>query len=103
MSLFVPELKSKTKTQEVFLSSKEMQSCKTVECHLPLSRADLCIWSRVCPPWGASQVTLVVKNPLTNSGDIRDVGSIPRWGRSGGGHGSPLQYSHLENPVDRGT
>ena len=37
----------------------------------------------------------------TNAGDARDMGSIPRLGRSpGGGHGKPLQYSHLENPTD---
>ena len=53
---------------------------------------------------GASQVALVVKNLLANAGDIRDVGSIPGSGRSpGGGHGSPLQYSCLENPKDRGA
>ena len=51
-----------------------------------------------------SQVALVVKNLLANAGDIRDVGSIPGSGRSpGGGHGSPLQYSCLENPKDRGA
>ena len=45
-------------------------------------------------------MTLVVKNPPTNSGDIRDMGSIPGLGRSpGGGHGNPLQYSFLENPM----
>ena len=34
------------------------------------------------------------KNPLASTGDIRDVGSTPGWGRSpGGGRGSPLQYS----------
>ena len=50
------------------------------------------------------QVVLVVKNPLANSGDIRDVGSIPELGRSPrGGHGNPLQYSWLENPLDRGA
>ena len=39
-----------------------------------------------------------------NAGDIRDTGSIPGLGRSpGGGHGSPLQCSHLENPMDRGA
>ena len=49
-----------------------------------------------------SQVVLVVKNPPTDAGDIRDVGLIPGSGRSsGGGHGSPLQYSCLENPMDR--
>ena len=46
---------------------------------------------------------LVVKNRLANSGDIRDAGLIPGWGRSpGGGHGNPLQYSSLENPMERG-
>ena len=53
---------------------------------------------------GASQVVLVVKNPLTNAGNIRHVGLIPGSGRSpGGGHGHPLQYSCLENPMDRGS
>ena len=47
---------------------------------------------------------VVVKNPPANAGDIRDVGSIPGLGRSlGGGHGNPLQYSCLENSVDRGA
>ena len=51
----------------------------------------------------ASQVVLVVKNLPASAGDIRDVGSIPGWGRSpGGGHGNSLQYSCLENPMDRG-
>ena len=52
----------------------------------------------------ASQVTLVVKNPPVNVRDIRDVGSIPGLGRSlGGEHGNPIQYSCLENPMERGT
>ena len=55
---------------------------------------------------GVSQVTLVVKNLPGNEGDardIRDMGLIPGSGRScGGGHGNPLQYSCLENPMDRG-
>ena len=51
-----------------------------------------------------SQVALVVKNLPRNAGDIRDVGSVPGSGRSpGGGHGNPLQYSCLENPMDRGV
>ena len=51
-----------------------------------------------------SQLALMVKNSPANAGDIRDVGSIPRSGRSpGGGHGNPLQYSCLENPMDRGA
>ena len=45
----------------------------------------------------ASQVAIVVKNPSANTGDVRDVGSIPGSGRSpGGGYGNPLQYSCLE-------
>ena len=52
----------------------------------------------------ASQVAQVVKNPPANAGDIRDTGSIPGSERSyGGGHGNPLQYSCLENPMDRGA
>ena len=50
----------------------------------------------------ASQVALVVKNLLANAGDIRDVGLIPGLGRSpGGGNGTPLQYSCLENSMSR--
>ena len=52
---------------------------------------------------GASQVALVLKNPPANAEDIRDTSSIPGSERSlGGGHGNPLQYSCLENPMDRG-
>ena len=52
----------------------------------------------------ASQVALVVKNPPASAEDIGDMGSIPGSGRSpGGGHGNPLQYSCLENPMDRGA
>ena len=48
-------------------------------------------------PGGASS-----KNPLANAGDVRDAGSIPESGRSpGGGHDNPLQYSCMENPLDR--
>ena len=54
--------------------------------------------------YGASQVALVVKNPPANAGDIRDVGLILGLGRSlGGGHGNPVQYSCLENLMDRGA
>ena len=53
---------------------------------------------------GASQEALVVKNPPANAGDVRDASSIPGLGRSpGGGNGSSLQYSCLENPIDRGA
>ena len=46
----------------------------------------------------------MVKNPPANAGDIRDAGSIPGSRRSpGGGNGNLLQYSCLENPMDRGA
>ena len=49
-------------------------------------------------------MTLVVKNPPANAGDIGDAGSIPGSERSlGGGNGNPLQYSSLGNPMDRGS
>ena len=47
-------------------------------------------------------MVLVVKNLLANTGDVRDAGSIPGLGRCPeGGLGNPLQYSCLENPMDR--
>ena len=50
------------------------------------------------------QVVLVVKNPLADAGDIMRCSSISGRGRSPGGrHGNPLQYSCLENPMDRGA
>ena len=46
----------------------------------------------------------VLKNPPANAGDTRDLGSIPGVGRSPGvGNGNPLQYSCLENSMDRGA
>ena len=67
----------------------EGQACgRKAECHV------LKFW--------ASWVALVVENPPANAGDIGNSGSIPGSGRSpGGGHGNPLQYSCLENPMDR--
>ena len=53
---------------------------------------------------GASEVVLVVKNLSVKAGDIRGAGSTPAPGRSpGGGHGNPLQYACLENPLHRGV
>jgi len=44
------------------------------------------------------------KEPVCQAGDIRDVGLIPGLGRSpGGANSNPLQYSCLENPIDRGA
>ena len=52
----------------------------------------------------ASQVVLVVKNPPANAADIRDLALIPGSGRCPeGGHGNPLQYCGLENPMHRGA
>jgi len=52
--------------------------------------------------YSASHMVLVVKNPPANAGDIRDVGSIPGLGISPReGNGNPLQYSCLENPMNR--
>ena len=49
-------------------------------------------------------MALAVKNLPSNAGNIRDTGLIPGLGRSpGGGHGNLLQYSCLENPMDRGA
>ena len=49
-------------------------------------------------------MALVVKNPPANVGELRAVGPIPGLQRNpGGGHGNPLQYSCLENPMDRGA
>ena len=48
--------------------------------------------------------TVVKKNPPATSGDARDAGLISGLGKSpGGGNGNPLQYSCLENPMDRGA
>ena len=49
-------------------------------------------------------MVLVVKNPPANAGVERDMGSIPGSRRSPGvGNGNSLQYSCLENPMDRGA
>ena len=48
-------------------------------------------------------VALVVKNLPASAGDLKETGSIPGSGRSPEGHGNPLQYSCLENPMDRGA
>ena len=62
--------------------------------------------TRTCPvakEW-ASRVALVVKSLPAKAGDVRDAGSIPGSERSSGrGNGNPLQYSCLENSMDRGA
>ena len=49
-------------------------------------------------------MTRWVKHPPAGAGASEDPGLIPAWGRSpGGGNGNPLQFSRLENPMDRGA
>ena len=77
---------------DFFLSEKKITpiSLKTTVILLPVA--------------GAFQEALVVKNLPASAGDVRDTSSNPGSGRSpGGGHGSSLQYSCLENPLDRGA
>ena len=81
-----------------YKSQKHFTGCPSYSCKLD---STICILSSLL--W-ASQVGLVIKNPPASARDIRDTGSIPALGRSPGGeHGNPLQYSCLENPMDRGT
>ena len=68
----------------------------------PTSDAKIIIKDIIDVYW-ASQVALVVKNSPANAGYIEDTDSIPGLRRSpGGGHGNRLQYSCLENSMDRG-
>ena len=75
--------------------------------HIEVTEPQCCFFLlfSMCPMlYWACQVALVVKNPPANAGDTRDLGSIPGSGRPPGeGSGSPLQYSCLENPMDRGA
>ena len=76
-----------TRNQSRLLASRYPRICPNA-CH------SVCLF-----PGGASG-----KEPSANAGDIRDAGAIPGSGRSpGGGLGSPLQYSCLENSMDRGA
>jgi len=60
-------------------------------------------WQNLSVSWD-SQVAIVIKNPPSNAGCLRDMGLIPGLGRSPvGGHGNPLQCSCLENPIDGGA
>ena len=66
-------------------------------CHIPL----FCILKDLMR---LSQVVLVVKKLPANAGNVRGVDLIPGLGRSPRGeHGNPLQYSCLDNPMDRGA
>ena len=75
-----------------------------VDCSPPSSSVHGILQARILEWVAISFSKEVVKNPPANAGNAGDVGSIPGRGRSsGGGHGNPLQYSFLENPMDRGT
>ena len=95
---------------KVKCESEVAQSCPTLsdpmDCSLPGSSVHGIFQARVLE-WGAiafSMVVLVVKNLSINEGDIRNASLIAGLGRSPGeGNGNPLQYSCLENPLDRGT
>ena len=86
----------------VFLPGESQGWGSPVGCHL-WGRTELDTLKRLSSSSSrGSQVALVVKYPLANAGDVRDASSIPGSQRSpGGGQGNPLQYSCLENPVDR--
>ena len=86
LDLLVVSFTNDLTTSPVLLQAKEAASSR--ECSF-------------APAW-ASRVVLVVKTCLPVLGDVTDVGSIPGSGSSpGGGHGNPLQYSCMENPMDR--
>ena len=69
------------------------QSCNLIQCNFEIVKL------REGLPGGSA-----VKNPAANVEDAGGPGSIPGWGRSSGeGSGTPLQYSCLGNPMDRGA
>ena len=98
LSCFVPWPSPVVSTSPFSMSASPFLSCKQVHQYcFPRFR----IYAFIYDIW-ASQVALVVKNLSASAGDVRDVGLTPELGRSpGGGHGRPLQYSCLENPMDR--
>ena len=77
--------------------SQEVLCAIEVSCKIPKSCLNLgCIFGF---PGGA-----VIKNQPVNTGNVSDTGSIPWSGRSPGeGNGNPLQYSFLQNSMDRGA
>ena len=70
---------------------------------LKASVSSVIVWAVVIPTMGFP-VDSVVKNPPANAGNTGDTSLIPGLGRSQGvGNGNPLQYSCLENSMDRGA
>ena len=95
---------------EVKVARSCLNLCDVVDYSLPGScvhgifQARILEWEQWSVIIHAYQVALVVKNRPANAVDQRDVGSIPGSGRSPGeGNGNLLQYSCLENPMDRGA
>ena len=86
------------------LASKDNENGNLVTCIRIQTSCFSFGFRRNCFPPGASQVALVVKSLPANAGDTRDAGPIPGSGRSPGErHGTPLQCSCLENPMDGGA
>ena len=78
--------------------AKEFLKCLAHVGTIPV-QALLLLWLH-----GPHSVTLAIKNPPANAGDVRDANSIPGLGRSPGeGNDNPLQYSCLDNPTDGGA
>ena len=89
---------------KVFVVQGQKQAARFPLWHLGSQEVGL-FWLRLCHIhiW-VSDMALVVKNCSANAGQVRDVSFSPGLGRSQvGGHGNPLQYSCLENPMDRGA
>ena len=114
----VPDLCSATKGRATKPENKSRERvlCRTYILHFRLSNEKrgfkiyfdgsniILLINAMCVSRGLPRWALVVKNPPTNAGDIRGVSCIPGLGRPPGGeHGNPLQYSCLENPMDRGS
>ena len=71
---------------------------------IKLSRQDISALGKRLAFVGASPGGAGLGNPVASAEAQRDSGSIPGSGRSPGeGNGNPLQYSCLENPMDRGA
>ena len=82
----------------VYNGKKQNHCLKEISAHLRLLQLGKLRHGRV------SQVVLVIENLPANAGDVGDSGLIPGSGTSpGGGHGNPLQYFCLENPIYRGA
>ena len=85
------------------VKNKLQSRSKCLQLILQMQRSSLYRQPLQINQW-ASQVALEVKSLPLNAGDIRDLDSIPGLERSPGGeHGNTLQYSCLENPMDRGA